>query len=607
MIKMPKFNLKSPGRSRKLGNEKKPLVTSPSASHRSYSGESRSQRNVSTSSSQSQGDRFFPMKSRSPSINSDLEFDPAIKVSPGTPHGPPTPIVPAVLDINFDQVPFLFYTRVGDQWKTAFVQGILLMVLCLLCPCIFIFLIYLCVKLMELRQKGKAEQLKKKQNYFFAGAFIMTFIKDMMIIALVLQGFFKTDASTYVVVFSPVMYCWFLFMFVLPIAIFYFADVQYKFGFDSDRKTLMKSFSTLFFSAKTKNQQAQKMEAQDNYFTKNYNLLSCIQTSMNEFVFVLKSTKKSLIIVSVVLSVLVALIHALVPCFVQLKDYTFLVNHTFAHNSSGFSLNGTVNFTDSHLEHVEHDAHMLYVVGISTFNALTVSLIAAPYFVYVILWKMALLREWKRFNKNERDTQQTLVNGGPQGIAMWWKIRQTLKMFSNGASLSAMIAKMTCLVAMILISVISSLIILLVFTEKLDNPNTKYDIFPMLLDAILLYGALLVIGTLTIMADTEKKLSVDIIELKQLNISYELGHLMNLEQEAIEVEPGVKVKVRVIRGCLMLLQELTSTMENLEKGTSSKLTILCFSISTIMILPCFPLAFKHLSASFSPPSGDFFV
>ena len=597
---MPKFNLKSP-KIRRQSDEQRPLVGSTSSiNNPSYSG-SRSQRPGSSSSTTSQTSTG-PFMTRSPSTNSDLAIDAPIKIRPGMPHGPPSPIIPAVLDIDFDQVPFLFYTRVGDGWKMAFIQSLLIMMLCILCPCLFIFLIYLCVNSMEeqqQQQKGKAEQHRKKVNYFFGGAFILTFTKDMMIVAGALQAVYKTDASTYIVVYAPIMFCWFLFLFALPIALFYFADVQYEFGFDSDRKTLIRSFSATFFSAKTKNQQVQKMEAQDNYFSNNYTLLARVHTAMDEFMFVLKSTKKSMIIVCIVLSVVVALAHALVPCFVQLKDYTFLVNRSF--------VNTTTNLTHLYQQHAEHDAHMLSVVGISTLNSLIVSLIGAPYFVYVILWKMAILREWKRFNENERDTHQTLVNGGPQGIAMWWKIRQTLKMFSNGDSLSAMIGKLTCVVSMVCIALLSAFILLLVFTEKLENPNTKYDIFPMLLDAIFLYSALLLIGTLTIMADSEKKLSVDIIELKQLNISYELGHLMNLEQEAIEVEPGVKVKVRVIRGCLMLLQELTSTMENLEKGTSSKMTILCFVISTIMILPCFPLAFKHLSASFSPPSGDFFV
>ena len=610
---MPKFSLPVVGKSKKnqddKGDERKPLVATPKSPRNAmYSGP---QRPTRTSSSSSHGNMPMSSMPRSPSLNSDISMDAPIKIRPGMPHGPPSPVVPATLDIDFNQVPFLFFTRVADQWKVPFIQGTALVTLGLLCPCLFIFFIFLCANSMEQQQQqSKAEQQRKKQNYFFAGAFLMTFIKDMMIVALALQGTFATDAYSYVLVFSLVMYCWFLFLFVLPLAVFYFADVRYEFGFDSDRKTLIKGFSTIFFSNKTKYQQAQKVEAQDNYFLENYRFLARVQCAMDEFTFVLKTTRKSLIIVAIIASVIFALVHAFVPCFLQLKDYTYLVNHTHTNfvnstiinmlNSTinGTNINGTtINVTDSHVERVHHDAHFLTVVSISTLNSLIVSLIAAPYFIYVVLWKMAVLREWKRFNQNERDARKTLVNGGPQGIAMWWKIRQTLKMFSNGVSLTASIGKVTCVVAMVFVSFLSASIIMVVFGGKMETPNSKYEIVPLLLDAIFLYGLLLLIGILTIMADGEKKLSVDLIELKQLNVSYELGHLMNLEQEAIEFEPGVKVKVRVIRGCLMLLQELTSTMENLEKGTSSKLTILCLAVSTIFILPCLGLAFNFLTSS----------
>ena len=82
--------------------------------------------------------------------------------------------------------------------------------------------------------------------------------------------------------------------------------------------------------------------------------------------------------------------------------------------------------------------------------------------------------------------------------------------------------------------------------------------------------------------------------LKQLNISYELGHLMNLEQESIEVEPGVKGKVCVIRGCLMLLQELTNNLRNSEKQVSVRMTIFVLVCASLLFLFSTLLALRHL-------------
>ena len=140
---LKKFNLP---KVRRPSEKRRPLVGSTSNSsinNPSYSGSgSRPQRNGSSSSTTSQTSTG-PSLARSPSVNSDLAMDAPIKIRPGMPHGPPSPIIPAVLDIDFDQVPFLFFTRSGDGWKTAFVQSLLMIVLCILCPCLFLSLIHI--------------------------------------------------------------------------------------------------------------------------------------------------------------------------------------------------------------------------------------------------------------------------------------------------------------------------------------------------------------------------------------------------------------------------------------------------------------------------------
>uniref|UniRef100_A0A7M5V9R7 Uncharacterized protein n=2 Tax=Clytia hemisphaerica TaxID=252671 RepID=A0A7M5V9R7_9CNID len=594
---MPKFSLMSPGKSRKSStrDEAQPLVqTNPNYTQ-----------NERTSSSSSYPERKTSTMSRSPSNNSDLSLD-KVKIRPGMPHGPPSPRIPAVLDLNFDQTPFQFYTRNGCGWVEGVLQSTALVLFCLLCPSLFVFLIYCGANSVEKRQqKNKADEEKKKQDRFFMGLFFLTFLKDLMIIVLVIQSYFNTKASVYIVAYSPVVYCWILVLFVFPVTLFHFADVQYEFGFDTDRKKIMKTFAAYFFSSKTKHQQAQKWEAQDQYFSENYDLLSKIQTSNDELKYVYKSTKKSIFNAAIALSVIVALAHALVPCILQVHQYhTFTIqvlNETLA-NSTAFvnitTINGTTfsNMTNVTItEHVKHDVTMLAVVGLSTFNAFFVSLIAAPYFIYVILWKIGMLREWKRFNANERDTRKTLVNGGPQGIAMWWKIRQTLKLFSSGACLSSMISKMACVVAMVLVALLSATIVLNIIS--LDSDFNAHNLVPLMIDDLFLYAVILVLASLSVLIKKEQKVSGDTIELKQLNLCYELGHLMNLEQDAMDVEPGVKVKVRVFRGCLMLLQELSNTMENLEKGTASNnMSIFCFSVSTLLILPALGLGFRFLLA-----------
>jgi len=209
---------------------------------------------------------------------------------------------------------------------------------------------------------------------------------------------------------------------------------------------------------------------------------------------------------------------------------------------------------------------------------------------------MSMLREWRRFNENENSSSTTLVNSGPQGIAMWWKIRQTLKFFSiSNQCLSALLGKMACVADMVFVSLLSVIITKNVIS--LESHFSTHYLIPLMMDNILLYGALLFMGALSVLNDSQKRMSKDILELKQLNISYELGHLMNLEEDAIVTEPGLKVKVRVMRGCLMLLQELTSLMNNLEKGTS-RLIIFCFVISTTVVMVSTGLGLRYLLHAF---------
>jgi len=594
---MPKFNLKDVGKRvmRHSRDEGLPLVSSPTTGY----GQS-GQRHNSTSGEMDRPDRrSVSSLPRSPSSSSGLNPDvPTVKIRPGM-SPPASPKVTAEMDVDFEAVPFQFYRQSGDNWKASFFQSTALIVLCLFCPSLFMFCFWIgssSYSANNTNQKKQSEGEKKKLSYLWISLCSLTFTKDMIVIAVIMQSYFKTEASSYIVAYSPIVFCWFLVLFVFPITLFYFADVRYEFGLDADKKKLLKVFSAYFFNNRTKSQQSQKVTAQETYFNEKYDNLSKVQTAMDELKFLYKVTSKRVIVSSIILSAVTCIVHAIIPCLLQLNDYTYdqvVANNRTLYNRTLYNESMSNYTTDNNI--TRPSSEMYIVIGISTYNSLVVALLSAPYFVYVILWKMSMLREWRRFNENENSSSTTLVNSGPQGIAMWWKIRQTLKFFSNSDQcLSAMVGRMACVVAMIFVSLLSVIIIKNVIS--LESHFSTHYLIPLMMDNILLYGALLFMGALSVLNDSQKRMSKDIIELKQLNISYELGQLMNLEQDAIETEPGVKVKVRVMRGCLMLLQELTSTMENLEKGTSSRLTMICFVVSTILILPSTGLGFRYLIA-----------
>lgn len=573
-------NLMNSKKATKKSDEKKPLVTSDA--NQNYGNQNRS-RNSSGSSPP------HMRRSLSHSSNSSISEMPMVSIRSGSHPSSPTALkeqVPAAMDIDFDQVPFQFYSREAVSWKSGFMQALILILICLLVPCIFVLIaMIICLIRFKYKPSMKAEEKQKEFNVYLM-LFGITATKDSIIITLALHVVYNSPASNYEIGYSPLVFFWCMVLFLFPLAAFQIAEVKYIFGFNSDKKNLLKLFKQL--SSKAKQFEFKKVDDQEKYFSDKYKDLSSIKSSSDELSFLMRWTSKPLLIASAIIAVMTCLIHCIIPLLLQIMDCFACrdVMHYYHIANGTNGTNVTVNVT------LPVDTYKA-VIAMSAINSLIVSLFSSAYFIFVILWKISMLNEWKRFNATESDTTTTLVNSGPQGIAMWWKIRQTLKLYStSNLCMSVLITKMACVVALVVISGLSTT--LFYTTRSLESHFYAHNAIPLLIDNLLLYFALVFMGVLSFLIDREKTHSGRIIEIKQLNVGFELGRLMNLEQETVESEPGVRVKVRVMRGCLMLLQELTSTMENLEKSTSSKLVLVCFCLATILILPSTFMTFRYI-------------
>ncbi|XP_066917586.1 uncharacterized protein [Clytia hemisphaerica] len=544
------------GRTRSQG-ESLPLVVEQQ--QRSYSNSNNNHRKISGSQD---FERHMSTSSSTTSLRpNSMSFDNlnVVKIRPGMPHGPPSPKMPVEkVEVDYENVPFQYYTRKAENNEiTSLLKALALVLILFICPSILVFVVFLFTKYCKTSEQRKmTDQQKKEVNQKFVIVGVLTFITDLLITGVILHFYFGTDVPLYHVLYATILSLWLLAAFVGPSLWFYFASTKYEFGFNVNKFKGSKSFDDSFTSNKTKDSIARKLNEQQEQFKEDYQNLSSMETSDAEFLFVRKSSPRYVLICAIILGLVSSLVRTLIPLLIQLSNLT--------------DLTGSINI----------DGMTIAVLAISTFNAFIVSLIAAPYFVYVILWKIGMLREWKRFNANERDTRKTLVNGGPQGIAMWWKIRQTLNHFSSSSkSLSVLITDVTISIATILIATLSVIVF-----KMMTSSSRQHDVIPFLLDNLFLYGAILVLASLSVLIKKEQKVSGDTIELKQLNLCYELGHLMNLEQDAMDVEPGVKVKVRVFRGCLMLLQELTIVLRKFEKHSLLSLHTICLVVSSICFL-----------------------
>jgi len=378
---MPKFQFKNiaskvtSGGGRKASqDELHPLNPSQSKNSLYTQGRNNSTRSSSTSSSSSS-----LRKNSNSTSNPTLDQIPTVRIRPGMPSptaGSPPPIPPATMDVDFDAVPFKFYARIGEQWNSGFLKAFVLLFLCLLCPFFVILIVLLstystCCHSSE--QRAKPQREKKKMRQALGAICCLTFVKDMVLVTVVLHIYFQTTASLYMVAHSPVLFCWVLTMFIFPALWFYLAGVRYEFGFSIDKKDLSKSFGVLFKSPKTKVQQTQKLTKLDERYHENYELLADIHSSTDEFTFIYKSAPKYSIILIIVLVVATTLVRAMIPCLLQITDRKIVGEET---------VEGTTDF--------------FIVVAFATFNSLVIGLLSAPYFIYVILWQMSMLREWRQ-------------------------------------------------------------------------------------------------------------------------------------------------------------------------------------------------------------------
>lgn len=479
--------------------------------------------------------------------------------------------------LDFHNEPFQFYTReITSTWRRSFRQAFIILFICFFLPSPLLGLI------MLINEKGSKKRMKleerRKEHVILVIAFIMTLIKDFILITMILHVIYGSPVSNYEIAYSPIVFFWCLVTFLLPLTIFYFANVNYVFGFVSDRKTLLALVSP-FSTTKAKEDEMKKVNDQEKYFSDNYEDLSSIKSTYDEMMFISSITSRTLWIASILIALIVCMTHSLFPlvfydCF-TCRHFNHMLNETSYHNKTIYP-----NIYRT-------------VIGLSAMNSFFVSFIAAFYFIYIILWNIANLKEWKRFNATEKDTTKTLINNGPQGIAMWWKIFQTLTFFSSSSiCVSVLISKFACVVSLLLILCQSIGLIYPLTTKEAEISRSTATLF--LIDNLLLYIALLIIAFLSSLVSRERTMAKEIIQVKKLNIGYELSTMLNIEPEFVGKEQAVPVRLRALRGCLMLLQELISTMDSVQTITLSHWVLFCCACATLFVFPSAFVTFRHI-------------
>ena len=501
----------------------------------------------------------------------------------------PIPTPPAVepisrLDIDFDLVPFQIYSRKTESWSLALVQAAGLLFALLLVPSIF-FLFAMIVH--HFVSKYKKRKSKRDQRRFLAiilNVIVCALIKDLIIFAIVLHAVYKGPTSNYGIAYAPVFFIWFLICFVCPLFAFYTAESDYEFGNVSAIKgTFFRALPCL--SAKANTEFAKKEEKIDKEMKDKYTGLLSITGPMLELEFLNIATSKMLRIVSFLTILIVCMVHCLFPTIIAFLNCPpcLGINATYIRNGTNVSSSNVThakNGTDLPLP----DGMYIVIITVAGVNSMMVSLVMAAFVAMTIFWKVAILEEWKHFNKLESDSNTTLILHGPSGIAMWWKVRQLLLFLTESSEcMSNFLGHMACGVATAFITCATMFIM---YNSRSSVPpiDPEYDLLLLLIDMVLLYIAIIIQFTIGYLCHRQKNVSTDLLVQKQLNISFEVGKLMNLDSETLQQEPQAREKVRLLRGCLMLLQELAPAVQKLAIRSCSTMSLVYVIISTVCIL-----------------------
>ena len=420
---------------------------------------------------------------------------------------------------------------------------------------------------IRMRYRGLINESNKKKYLLLVIVLLLISItKDFIIVMIVMHFLFATTLSTYGICYSSAVFTFYVGLFGLPFTVFHFAKARYAFDF-SKKNNIFENFRP-FLSVKTKFNEMKEVNKEEKYFNECYQLLASIKCSDDEFTFLKDSTSKHLQIFSIILAVIICLVHCVFQLLFQIDDFSFCEKRGH--------YNETVNSTLSIIL-------CKSVIGITCLNSLMTSLVFSALMVYIVLWKASILSEWKKFNANENAARTTLIKNRPQGIAIWWKIRQTLNFFSSSdLCMSVLIGNMVFIVCFLLIVIFS--VLLFVMTSPTLYDAKSNTVILMLTDNILIYVWLLLVGEISVLITQENTRSRQIIELKQMNVAYELSTLMNLEQDGLKRQTIVQRKIRIKKSCLLLLKELTAAMRNLEKRNSSKCVITCLGVATLLIV-----------------------
>lgn len=513
------------------------------------------------------------MRPRKISVNSK-EMSNEFGSTSSPPSSPkPTKFGRQLTKIEFQKLPFNVYTsQLRTPWAESIQLTIFLIMLALIVPSLIVIVIFIVIRLKTNVRTKEAE--RKKRTLYLSFMLITSLIKDLIFILVGICFAHHVPLPSPTIAYTVLLFIWCLFFLVGPLISFYMADVRQLFNFSTEKDNCLLILQHFNFES-VKEAEAEKIREQEKYYRETYPKLSALIGWFDEYTYIKDVLNRKKIFFGFLVAGVVCITRFAIVLMVEVfspRRFPVFINGTLS--------NHTYSLT-------------LYVpcLVLNSAISLALSLFLCIFMFYSILWGICMIREWRYFNTNENDDTKTLIGNGPQAIAMWWKIRETLLLFSTSTSCwSVLITRILFVSSVVFIIMIS--VAMMMMRRKSELYSRDSTILSMFIDNTLLYIYLLIQCYIHNSIKKLCALATHALELKKLNVCYEISCATNLDSDITEKESNVRSRVRLLRGRLTLIQDLVTTLESKSHDNSFDFVNIFTYLSGCLVLTSILYAYR---------------
>ena len=468
-------------------------------------------------------------------------------------------------DVTFD----LIRLSQQESWLTGISQTGIILLIFIILPSVF----FAIAGLIFIRCAGRSGRSKSDKRKFrmvvisFVIGVILSVFKDSIIAVSVLDLLFKVTVSEYEIIFSDVLFACLLLLVAAPIMIFMLLEVNFTYNDNNDRTQ----------GRKQKPNKAKSLA--ENFMKKNFECVHHVTCLKEQAAYLVKCVQRWVTVLLFGTTMALCIVRNFTPWLLRTNNVgqqQQTINASYNENNTQTVsiFNSTITVHSTQLQGV--------VTVLSALNAFVVAFFLSCVFAFSIMWQIVMLQLWRSFSKPSTG-ENDLISAGPDGIAAWWRVYQTLRYLTWSAGPPAgYIRFFMHIFSMVMLAVLS---VCLISDSLLVDRLEPITVLLMVIDNILLLLGLVINWILTSLISSQQQNLTRQLSLKLLNATDKLGKVGSAGGDAERGEGEYhaslkKFKARSLRASVQILQEMLPALKNLETSSMP----LIYPLSALVIL-----------------------